>query len=221
MYKKLADIINGSVENANICMLVITGKGDFFCSGSDFPDAMSSEIKNPNEVFKEFVDAMITYPKLLVAVVNGPAIGIGTTMLALFDIVYASEKAYFSTPFANLGLVAESCSSYTFSRIMGKAKAGEMLYFCHKMSVEEARECGFISKIYKDDSVDKVWKRLENMATNMSFESFRAIKKLVKRWNQDLLLRVNAEEVQELEERYKSEDFVNRVMTFFTRKSKM
>ena len=45
-----------------------------------------------------------------------------------------------------------------------------MLYFCHKMSVEEARECGLISKIYKSDSEDQVWDRLENMATNMSFE---------------------------------------------------
>ena len=56
---------------------------------------------------------------------------------------------------------------------------------------------------------------------NLNSQSFLAIKKLVKRWNQDLLLRVNAEEVEELQKRYTSEDFINRVMTFFTRKSKI
>ena len=45
-----------------------------------------------------------------------------------------------------------------------------MLYFCYKMSAIEAKECGFISKIYKHDSQDQVWKHLESMATNMSFE---------------------------------------------------
>lgn len=52
MYKKLADIINGSVENDSICMLVLTGKGDFFSSGNDFSAVMSPDIKNSNQMFK-------------------------------------------------------------------------------------------------------------------------------------------------------------------------
>ncbi|MGL5405346.1 MAG: enoyl-CoA hydratase-related protein [Propionibacteriaceae bacterium] len=53
------------------------------------------------------VQAFIRFPKLLIAVVNGPAIGIGATVLALCDILYASETAYFYTPFTALGLCAE------------------------------------------------------------------------------------------------------------------
>lgn len=221
MYKELGDVINDSSKNDDIQMVVLTGTGDFFTSGNEFNVSLLENTKRSVQTFKEFVDAVIKCNKLLVAIVNGPAIGIGVTVLALFDIVYASEKAYFNTPFAKLGLIAESCSSYTFPRLMGRSKAGEMLYFCHKMSAEEARECGLISKIYKSDSVDQVWKHLEIIVTTMSFETIQATKALMKRWDQNTLLKVNEEEVKELEKRYVSEDLMNRVAAFLSRKSKM
>ncbi|XP_043468004.1 enoyl-CoA delta isomerase 2-like isoform X2 [Leptopilina heterotoma] len=221
MYKQIGDIINESAKNDNVRMLVLTGVGDFFTSGNEFNVALLEDVEKSVRKFKEFVDAVIKCPKLLVAIVNGPAIGIGVTVLALFDIVYASEKAYFNTPFSKLGLIAECCSSYTFPRLMGRSKAGEMLYFCHKMSAEEAKEYGLISKIYQSDSVNEVWKYLETIVATMSFETIHATKMLIKRWDLNTLLKVNEDEVEELKKRYASEDLMNRVAAFLSRKSKM
>ena len=72
------------------------------------------------------VSAFIDFPKPLIAAVNGPAIGIATTTLGLCDFVYASENAWFYTPFTELGLCPEGCSSVTFPQIVGPIRASDV-----------------------------------------------------------------------------------------------
>ena len=62
------------------------------------------------------------FPKPLIAAVNGPAEGISITIMGLFGLIYAWDKATFHTPFMELGQSPEGCSSFMFPRIMGPAK---------------------------------------------------------------------------------------------------
>lgn len=70
-------------------------------------------------VLRSFVGSFIDFPKPLIAAINGPAVGISVTILGLFDIVYATDRATFHTPFMELGQSPEGCSSFMFPRIMG------------------------------------------------------------------------------------------------------
>ncbi|KAM0734960.1 Enoyl-CoA delta isomerase 2 [Formica fusca] len=217
MYKELTILLNESAKNNEVLTFVLTANGDFFSSGNDIGAAMTMDAIL---IVKDFIDAIIMYPKLLIAIVNGPAIGIASTILGIFDIVYASDKAYFQTPFSSLGLVAEGCSTYTFPRLLGSSKAGDMLYLGYKMNAQEAKKYGLVSKVYNHDSLEEVWDYLNNIS-KLSSESILATKRLVSRWNREILLKVNAEEIKELEKRFGSPDVVERFINFLSRKNKL
>ncbi|KAH0944776.1 hypothetical protein HN011_010113 [Eciton burchellii] len=225
MYEKLTTLLQKSAENDKVLIFALTANGDFFSSGNDLSSLMTMEFKSTiiddmNLIVKRFIDALILYPKLLIAVVNGPAIGIASTMLGIFDIVYASNKAYFQTPFSSLGLVAEACSSYTFPRLLGHSKAGDMLYLGQKMSAQEAKRRGLISEVYNHESLEEVWNRL-NEISKLSAESILATKRLISKWNKETLLHVNAEEIKELKKRCESPELLERFLKFLSRKSQL
>src|SRR5207248_1905352 len=109
-------------------VVLFTGAGEAYTSGNDLKDFMSdlSKAGETHPVLK-FLGALVELEKPLIAAVNGPAIGIGTTMLLHADLVYASEKARFQLPFVSLGLVPEGASSFLLPRLMGHQKAAELL----------------------------------------------------------------------------------------------
>ena len=72
-------------------------------------------------------DAIIEFPKPIVAAVNGPAIGASVTTATLMDDIVATEEATFSLPFAKLGVPPEGCSSVTFKELLGERNAERML----------------------------------------------------------------------------------------------
>ena len=82
----------------------------------------------------EFLRALLTFPKPVVAAVNGQAVGFGVGILPLCDIVYASDKAMFYTPYTQLGQVPEAGLSCTLSRIIGDALVSHSKNPVYKMT---------------------------------------------------------------------------------------
>ncbi len=82
-------------------------------------------------LIRDFINVVIAFPKPLVVAVNGPAIGLGVTLLPLFDIIYASDKASFYCPYARLSQTPEGCASHTFPNVMGMAMVSYRFYLSH------------------------------------------------------------------------------------------
>ncbi|KAG6832375.1 hypothetical protein H0H92_002643 [Tricholoma furcatifolium] len=82
------------------------------------------------------------------------AIGIAAAFLGHFDFIYSLPNAWLSTPFTFLGIVAEGGSSASFVNKMGLAKANEVLLWGKKKGSQELLECGFVNKIFPEQSVD-------------------------------------------------------------------
>ncbi|XP_036044481.1 enoyl-CoA delta isomerase 2-like [Onychomys torridus] len=216
---------NASTDNS--AMTVFTGTGDYYCSGNDLNNLINAtgeiqEVARKSAMaLREFVSRFIDFPKPLVAVVNGPAIGIAVTLLGLFDAVYASEKATFLTPFTHLGQSPEACSSYTFPKIMGSAKAAEMLLFGKKLTAREAWAQGLVTEVFPESTFEsEVWTRLKAYA-KLPPNAMKVARELMRKHEKQKLHAVNAEETAVILERLTSEESSNALMNFMSRKAKL
>ncbi|KAM4533932.1 enoyl-CoA delta isomerase 2 isoform 2-T2 [Odontesthes bonariensis] len=227
MYNEIIAALEQAAKDDSV-ITVFTGAGDFYCSGNDLtnftkiPDGgVEAMAKSGGELLRKYVRAYIDFPKPLVAVVNGPAVGVSVTVLGLFDLVYATERASFHTPFSQLGQSAEGCSSYTFPKMMGNAKANEMLLFNKKLTAVQACELGLVTEVFPDSSFQsEVWTRLKAYA-QLPRDSLALSKQLIRSMEKERLYAVNDAEVERLMERWTSEECFNAVMSFFQARAKL
>ncbi|XP_039078678.1 enoyl-CoA delta isomerase 2 [Hyaena hyaena] len=217
-----------SASKDDSAITVLTGNGDYYSSGNDLtnftdtvPGGLEEKAKNDAILLRNFVGCFIDFPKPLIALVNGPAVGIPVTILGLFDIVYASDRATFHTPFSHLGQSPEGCSSYTFPKIMGPSKAAEMLIFGKKLTAAEACAQGLVTEVFPDSTFQKeVWTRLKAYS-KLPPNAMRISKQVIRNGEKEKLHAVNAEESRILQERWLSDECMNAIMNFLTRKAKL
>ncbi|XP_018544068.1 enoyl-CoA delta isomerase 2 isoform X1 [Lates calcarifer] len=227
MYNEIIAALEQAAKDDSV-ITVFTGAGDFYCSGNDLTNfqlqgggGVEEMARRGGELLRKYVRAYIDFPKPLVAVVNGPAVGISVTVLGLFDLVYASERATFHTPFSQLGQSAEGCSSYTFPKMMGAAKASEMLMFNKKLTAAQACELALVTEVFPDSSFQsEVWTRLKAYA-KLPRNSLAFSKQLIRSMEKERLYAVNDAEVECLIGRWMSDECFNAVMSFFQAKAKL
>ncbi|XP_047534847.1 enoyl-CoA delta isomerase 3, peroxisomal [Vanessa atalanta] len=199
IYIRVTKILNDAATDDEILIVVLTGTGDFYSSGNDFNASNDVPVTDLSRNLREFINAFIRFPKILIAIVNGPAIGIAATTLPLCDFVFASENAYFYTPFTKLRIIAEGCSTVTFPKLMGVRRAMEMLIMNYKMSAQEALNCGLINYLHKNDELQvKAWDKITEIS-NLSSDSVLTTKRLIRKFDMDKLLETNILELQELQ----------------------
>ncbi|WP_300380422.1 enoyl-CoA hydratase-related protein [Henriciella sp.] len=148
MYGLMADAIEGANDDRSIRAIVITGEGDLFTAGNDLGDfASDDERKTGKPPVTRFLEAIMNAETPLIAAVNGPAIGVGLTMLLHCDIAYAADTADFRAPFTQLGLVPEAASSLLLPQTVGNSMANEILLAGRIVTAPEALACGLVSRV--------------------------------------------------------------------------
>lgn len=154
MYTAMADGIFSADENPSVHVIFIRGTQGCFTSGNDLKDFLAVPQKAMESLpVGRFLFAISNARKPIVAAVEGPAIGVGTTLLLHCDIVFAAQTARFQLPFVNLGLCAEGASSYLLPKMAGYQKAAELLLLGESFSSTQAKEIGFVNHICTDDRI--------------------------------------------------------------------
>ena len=147
MYNALADALNSGDSSDDVRVNVFLGSGGIFSAGNDIAEFLGHAKAGNTGGAERFIRTLPGVKKPLLAAVDGPAVGIGTTMLFHCDLVYASPTSSFTTPFLDLGLVPEAASSLLMPERMGQARAFEMLILGETFSAERALEAGMINAV--------------------------------------------------------------------------
>ncbi|XP_059097788.1 enoyl-CoA delta isomerase 2-like [Tigriopus californicus] len=231
MFRELIDFLRASESDPKLTIVVLTGTGTYFSSGNDltnFTNAFQDPGANLDQVIKhgaqlvsDMVEAVAKSSKILVAKVNGHATGIMVTLLGLFDLVYAVDTAQFLTPFVQLGQSPEGASSYTFPRMFGRGVAFETFALQRSIRADFACKSGLVTGIFPQGALNReVNKKVDHLAT-LPRESLLATKRLISQSFLEKVLQANEREIRELEERFKSDECLEAIMAFFTKKSKL
>ena len=151
MYATIADALE--VANTDdTAVVVFTGVGGAFTAGNDLRDMMENPPLGDNPPPVRFLTAMIELRAVVVAAVDGPAIGVGTTLLGHCDLVYATARSTFRLPFVNLGLVPEAASTLLLPRLVGHQRASELMLFGEPFDAEAAQAMGLVTAVVPDAS---------------------------------------------------------------------
>ncbi|OED35551.1 hypothetical protein AB833_30540 [Chromatiales bacterium (ex Bugula neritina AB1)] len=157
MYGLLTSGLNEASNNDECNVIVIKGTPGIFTAGNDMAD-FATAIAQGGERFDApflLMKAMLSCEKPLLASVDGPAIGIGTTLLFHCDLVYASHGARFHAPFADLGVCPEFAASETFPALLGSHRAAEMLLLGEPLSAADAERFGLVNKLLESETLDQ------------------------------------------------------------------
>ena len=145
-------------DNEEVKVIILTGAGRGFCAGVDLEHLkaeFAGEItSNPDlpklgeERFIRELPAMLaTYPKPIIVAINGHAIGVGITMALPCDIRIAAEGSKIGLTFAKMGIMPGLGSTQLLQRVVGPAKAKELLLTAKIILAEEAAEIGLVNKV--------------------------------------------------------------------------
>ncbi|CAG5118081.1 unnamed protein product [Candidula unifasciata] len=191
-------------------LVLFSSLGNVFCSGTDLHFLVSGDRKmsarQMADAIRELTKTVITFPKPIIAAVSGAAVGLGVSLLALCDVVYASDKASFHLPYSQLSQTPEGCSSFTLPLILGLPSANELLFGGRKITAMEAYQLGLVSQVFWPTLImQEVIPRAQNMAT-CSAKALEATKLLVRSHHRTKMELTNESECNLLLERWLSVD---------------
>lgn len=180
MYQSLADHLKEAEHDIAVRAIVITGDGGIFTAGNDLDDFLKHPPQGDGSAVVQFMTALRTTSKPVIAAVPGIAIGIGTTLLMHCDLVYAADTAKFALPFTSLGLCPEFASSVLLSRVAGYQRAAEKLLLGEAFDATEAERIGIVNRVLPAADLPAFVAAQAAKLAALPSESLRITKQLMK-----------------------------------------
>ena len=203
LFAGLADALEAAAADAEVSVAVLTGAGRAFSAGADLTDMgqagpareAAEAIDNP---FGRLQLAAESFPKPLVAAVNGVGVGLGFTILGYCDFTFVARSARLRTPFTQLGLSPEASSSFLFPLRMGWQNAASALLAGEWFDAQRAVDSGIAREVCDDDVVLPAAIAFATELAAGPLESLMATKNLMLDAYRDVVARTRQRETESL-----------------------
>jgi 2-(1,2-epoxy-1,2-dihydrophenyl)acetyl-CoA isomerase len=164
MWDMLTEAFTRLSSDPGVRVIVLTGAGDAFCSGSDLEEIDGagsvaggmSRLKRANRM----ILAIHNCEKPVISAVRGPAVGVGLSLALVCDLSIAAESARFIAGFTKIGLVPDGGAVWLLSRAMGARRAKEIAYRARTIDATEALAAGLVNSVVPDERFDEEVRRL-------------------------------------------------------------
>jgi 2-(1,2-epoxy-1,2-dihydrophenyl)acetyl-CoA isomerase len=152
---QMAEELQDALREASRCRraIVLTGVGRAFCSGAN----LGSLTYEPNESydagvlleshFNPLMMMIRDVPVPFVTAVNGPAVGVGSTIALAGDLIIAAQEVYFLQAFRRIGVIPDAGTAYLLTRSVGRVRAMEMMMLAEKLPAQRALDWGLINRV--------------------------------------------------------------------------
>ena len=184
MIQDLIDVFRNISKDNEVRVVVLTGNGKSFCAGADLNwmkkvvDFSYEENLKESLELAEFFYLIYSLPKPTIARVNGAAIGGGAGLVAVCDMVIASDKARFSLSEVKLGLVPACISPYEVRRI-GEKNCRELFLTGERIDAQKALNFGLVNQVVPHDELDNAVDELVKQLLNSGPNALAMCKKLL------------------------------------------
>ncbi len=223
-------------QDDRVIGIVITGSGRGFSAGMDMQSlgetaAAGQVVGGPPKLEADPGDRnmgpdfgigygyLMSIRKPILAAINGPCAGLGFSIAMFCDLRFASEKAVFTTSFAQRGLVAEHGVSWILPRLLGSARALDILWSARKLDAAEAERLGLVSRVVAPEQLLlEARSYFEHLAENCSPTSLMVMKQQVYRHMMQPLGDAMRETNRLMDESLKRPDFTEGVRSFVERR---
>lgn len=197
MIEELTSALRDANDDPDVKIIVLTGNGKAFCAGGDVASFQSIDLEGGIGLVKEggeLTKAFIHSPKIIIAAVNGFAVGAGFSMALLSDLVISSDKAKYGAAFINIGLVPDMASLYFLPRVVGLQKAKEIALTGKNMDAEEAHRLGIVNTVVEHDKLGEEVEALICSLADKPGDTMGAIKAMLNKG-----MDMNVEALMEME----------------------
>jgi len=160
MLKGIGDALEQAADDPRVRVVRLGGAGRGFSSGAGISEedhANPGAAGTPADVLdaaNRAVRSIVALPQPVVAVVQGPAAGVGASLALASDIVLASEKAFFMLAFTKIGLMPDGGASALIAAAVGRIRAMRMALLAERISGAEAFDWGLVTAVYPADEFD-------------------------------------------------------------------